>query len=270
MHQDCEARFGAAAEAAAMFDGLSGYVWTRNNIGESGGEVYRLHGNPGAPDLYLKYCWGAEAGSLLDEVSRLRWLAAHLRVPALVEFRCSADEAWLLMEALPGETAYQALLARPEEREVVVDALARFLKKLHSIPINQCPFNSGQAYRLGLARQRLDAGLVDEDDFDEERRGWSASHVWREMLLLLPQAPDLVVTHGDFSLDNILVVGNEVAGCIDVGRAGSADRYQDLAILWNCLGEFDTSLRERLFASYGMPVPDWSKLQFHLMLDEFF
>lgn len=59
-------------------------------------------------------------------------------------------------------------------------------------------------------------------------------------------------------------------GCIDVGRVGIADRYQDLAILWNCLGEFSPSLQKRLFQKYGIDNPDMNKLQFHLMLDEFF
>lgn len=61
-----------------------------------------------------------------------------------------------------------------------------------------------------------------------------------------------------------------MVGCIDVGRAGIADRYQDLAILWNCLGEFGASLRERLFPQYGLSAPDRRKLEFHLLLDELF
>ncbi|MEE6076968.1 phosphotransferase, partial [Avibacterium paragallinarum] len=62
----------------------------------------------------------------------------------------------------------------------------------------------------------------------------------------------------------------KLIGCIDVGRVGIADRYQDLAILWNCLGEFSPSLQKRLFHKYGIDNPDMNKLQFHLMLDEFF
>lgn len=87
---------------------------------------------------------------------------------------------------------------------------------------------------------------------------------------LLPLAPDPVVTHGDFSLDNLLIVEGKVVGCIDVGRAGIADRYQDLAVLWNCLEEFEPSLQERLVAQYGIADPDRRKLQFHLLLDELF
>jgi aminoglycoside 3'-phosphotransferase-1 len=112
--------------------------------------------------------------------------------------------------------------------------------------------------------------LVEEDDFDEEREGWTAEQVWQEMHRHLPFMADQVVTHGDFSLDNLLMVDGVVIGCIDAGRVGIADRYQDLAILWNCLGEFDEALQDRFLARYGVPKPDPSKLLFHLMLDELF
>ncbi|CAA9250879.1 MAG: Aminoglycoside 3'-phosphotransferase _ APH(3')-I [uncultured Chloroflexia bacterium] len=79
-----------------------------------------------------------------------------------------------------------------------------------------------------------------------------------------------VVAHGDFSLDNLLVVNSEVIGCIDVGKLGVADRYQDIAILWNGLGEFGEPIRNRLLTAYGIPHPDRGKLQFHLLLDELF
>ena len=66
------------------------------------------------------------------------------------------------------------------------------------------------------------------------------------------------------------MVDGKIVGCIDVGRVGIADRYQDLAILWNCLGEFGGDLQGRFLARYGVPSPDQGKLQVHLMLDELF
>jgi len=248
---------------------LAGYAWTRDSVGESGGAVYQLHGKPGAPMLYLKHGSGAIAADIADEAARLRWLGEqeHVAVPAVREFIGGADAAWLLMDALPGMTAYQLLAAEPERGAPVVDAIVRFMQRLHAIPVADCPFNGD---RLDKAHARLVAGLVDEEDFDEERAGMTAQQVWAEMTGLLPFTPDLVVTHGDYSLDNLLLQDGEVTGCIDVGRAGSADRYQDLAILWNCLGEFGPALQRRMFESYGIAQPDERKLRFHLMLDEFF
>lgn len=180
------------------------------------------------------------------------------------------DEAWLLMTAVPGQSAYQVLQAQPEKCSAVVAALVRFLHRMHAIPVASCPFNSSHAYRLTQARARIDAGEVDEDDFDDERAGWTAEQVWGAMQALLPLVPDPVVTHGDYSLDNLLIAGAEVSGCIDVGRAGIADRYQDLAIAWNCLGEFGAPLQERFLEQYGITELDRRRLQFHLLLDELF
>lgn len=152
----------------------------------------------------------------------------------------------------------------------MVDAVADYLRRLHEIPATAAPFRGDHHSRLVVARQRIDAGTVDVDDFDEEREGWTADQVWNELQHLLPLTEHSVVTHGDFSLDNILLVDGVVAGCIDVGRAGLADPYQDLAILWNCLREFGSALQARLFTSYGIDLPDERRLQFHLLLDELF
>ena len=255
---------------AGMSTQLMGYEWARATIGESGGAVYRLHGKAGAPDLYVKCGKDVVADDISDEMARLRWLGQYVPVPAVVHFVRTSDEAFLLMTALPGKTAYQVLNESPELRPVIVDALAMFLRRLHAIPVSECPFNSDHAYRLSRARKRIDGGLVDESDFDEERQDWTSEQVWDALQGILPLAPDAVVTHGDFSLDNLLIQNGEVLGCIDAGRAGIADRYQDLALLWNCLGEFDASLQERLLTNYGIPVPDQDKLEFHLMLDELF
>lgn len=249
---------------------LIGYEWTRDTVGESGGAVYRLHGKADAPNLFLKYGKDVFADDITNEMVRLRWLARHISVPSVAHFHRTRDEAWLLMTAVPGKTAYQVLEACPELRLAVVDELAIFLRRIHAIPVSECPFTSDHGYRLACARARVDTGLVEENDFDDERHGWTAEQVWEAMQDLLPLAPDLVVTHGDFSLDNLLIRDGEVAGCIDAGRVGIADRYQDLAIVWSGLGEFGASFQERFLKQYGIPDPDQDKLKFHLMLDELF
>ncbi|MGW8392130.1 APH(3')-I family aminoglycoside O-phosphotransferase [Pseudoduganella sp. HUAS MS19] len=249
---------------------MAGYRWTRNTVGQSGSAVCRLHGKANAPDLFLKYGVGGVADDISEEMVRLRWLGGHIPMPAVVRFVRTPKEAWLLMTEVPGVTAYQLMVSSPDRRTAIVDAIAVFLRRIHAIPVGDCPFTSNHEHRLLRARARIDANLVDEDDFDEDREGWSAEQVWQAMQGLLPMAPDPVVTHGDFSLDNLLIQDGEVAGCIDAGRVGIADRYQDLAIAWNCLGEFGASLQERFLAQYGVRDLDRRKLQFHLMLDELF
>lgn len=252
----------------------AGYRWRRDCVGESGGTVYRLIGEAGRPDLFLKHGEGRIAQDVTDEMARLRWLAGRAPVPEVVQFFAAPSEAWLLTTAVPGETAWQ-LLERCAAGgggacDAVVDALADVLVRLHALAPDECPFNSDHRLRLAHARQRLDAGLVDCEDFDDERRGWSAQQVWDALQRLLPLPFDPVVTHGDFSLDNILIEGGTVAGIIDVGRAGIADRYQDIAIMWNSLAEFGPDLQARFLRRYGIAIPDEARLRFHLLLDELF
>lgn len=94
--------------------------------------------------------------------------------------------------------------------------------------------------------------------------------MWTALQDCQPLVPDLVVTHGDFSLENIVMQEGAVVACIDVGRTGVADRYQDLAIAWRALGELDAALQQRLLQQYGIVDADQGKLQWHLLLDELF
>lgn len=259
-----------AYHAPGMAAVLQGYAWSRDTVGESGAAVYRLH-RPGTPDLFLKHGRGGVADDVIDEMVRLRWLVDRVAVPAVRHFAATPEEAWLLTTSLPGATAWQLLdAAPPGARPAIVDRLVAFLRRLHAIPTAYCPFVADHPFRLARARVRIDAGLVDEEDFDEERQGWSAGRVWAAMHRLLPFAPDPVVTHGDYSLDNLLIADGAVTGCIDVGRVGIADRYQDIAIMWHCRAEFDSALQDRFVARYGIARLDRRKLDFHLMLDEMF
>lgn len=257
----------------ALPTGLAGHVagrrWHRDLVGEAGCAVHRLE-RAGDRDLYLKHGAGGAAGDVLDEAVRLRWLYGRLPVPRIRHVEAGAEGAWLLTDALPGRTAWQMLDADPRGRGGIVDALADLLRRFHALPVERCPFEAGHPFRLAQARNRLEAGSIDEDDFDAAHEGWSAEQLWQAMTALLPFAPERVVTHGDFSLDNIVFGEGGAAGCLDVGRCGVADRYQDVAILWSCLGEFDVALQARFLARYGIATLDERRLRFHLMLDECF
>lgn len=253
---------------------VAGRTWRRNLVGEAGAAVHRLSLD-GAADLYLKHGTGEVARDIADEAARLRWLAPQVSTPQVLYFETDGEEAWLLTTALPGRTAYERMAAEPARAPQVAALIGAFLKTLHALPAARCPFDSGADRRLELAKARMEAGLVDADDFDDVHTGWSAEQVWDKMIALRPRGADPVVTHGDYSLDNILIADgpitdSHVSGCIDLGRLGVADRYQDLAIAWNCLDEFGSDAQHAFLAAYGLAELDADRLAFHLALDEFF
>lgn len=253
---------------ASETDGLS---WYRDQVGESGCEVYRLTDADRRPLRYLKHGRGPQADDLIDEYVRLHWLQTRIDVPAIGGFLWADAEAWLLTAAVHGLTAYQLLEQGDESiAHAIVDAAADYLRRLHALSIQDCPFNAGHAIRLARAQERMEQGLVEEDDFDEVRLGQTPEALWKRLSTLTPDGTELVVTHGDYSLDNLILPPGGSPKCIDVGRLGVADRYQDVAIAWNSLGEFGADLQHRFLLRYGIAKLDARRLEFHLTLDEFF
>lgn len=236
--------------------------------GRSGALVYRLNRGPDGEDLFLKFGDGEVASNITDEVARLRWLSDRIPVPEVRFFAGDDGCAWLLMTAVPGRTASEILAAEPAAGPAIVDAIAAFMRGMHDLPVVGCPFLVETTVRLRHARARMEAGLVDVEDFDDERKGLSVEQVWEMLVSCQPTEYDQVVCHGDFTLENTFIMDGEVTGVIDLGRCGVADRFQDVAILWNSLG--DSSLQKRFLQAYGISDLDHRKLQFHLLLDEFF
>jgi aminoglycoside phosphotransferase len=144
---------------------------------------------------------------------------------------------------------------------------------IHSLDIAACPFEQRLAVKVEKAHRRLVTGVVDGHDFDDERSGWTAESAFAELLATRPTSEDLVFTHGDYCLPNIIINPQNwtISGFIDWGRAGVADRYQDLALVGRSLAyNFSPDWIEVLFREYGLSEIDYAKVQFYKLLDEFF
>lgn len=251
-------------------DLLTDAAWRRDEAGQAGAIVHRLTMKDGSA-VYLKHGTGRVADDVTDEAVRLRWLAGRLPAPGLKLFACDADAAWLLSDALPGLTAEAWLEREPARLPVIVRSLAGFLRRLHALPTDECPFDAGYAVQLAAARRNVAAGAVDEDDFDAERRGWTAASVLARAERAVPETAARVVTHGDFSLGNVLLdEAGAVTGCIDVGRLGVADPHRDIAVLWGGLAAFGDAATALLTQELGVGTLDEERIRFHQLLDELF
>ncbi len=95
--------------------------------------------------------------------------------------------------------------------------------------------------------------------------------MFQELLATKPANEDLVFTHGDYCLPNIIINNGDISGFIDWGRGGIADRYQDLALAARSLAyNFDAEWIKLLFKEYGIENIDYSKIEYYKLLDEFF
>jgi aminoglycoside phosphotransferase len=253
---------------------LPRHACERVTTGESGAEVWRC-AIEGSPPVYLKAA-PISAGLELDqEASRLRWMKER-DLPAPVVRDCGRIDSmeFLLLEEVPGLAA-----SEPHWASRLPDAIAAIgvgLARVHRASIADCPFDQRIASQIDAARQRVAAGLVREDDFDEVRAGRTAVDLFEELLATAPADEDLVFTHGDFCLPNIILdrgANDEVriAGLVDCGRAGIADRYQDIALAVRSITyNFGDIWVAPFFESYGLPQPHEDKLRFYRLLDEFF
>lgn len=88
--------------------------------------------------------------------------------------------------------------------------------------------------------------------------------------IVVRKADRLVVTHGDFSLDNVLIDCSRNSACIDVGGRGVADRYQDLAVCWGDLADYGALAQERFLKRYGISEGERGKLRAFRLLNELF
>lgn len=247
---------------------LAGARFERQSIGVSRADVARVH-RPGQADAFLKSEVIDAFSELGDEIARLRWLQAQGQpAPTVMATAEEAGRRWLLMSALPGRDLATSVDLPP--RQVVV-VLADALRDLHALPVSACPFDQRLASRLHAAQARVEAGVVDADDFDDERLGQSAQQVFVELCASRPAHEDRVVCHGDACLPNLMVADGRFSGFIDCGRLGVADRYQDLALAARSLVHNfgDTRWVAPLFQRYGV-IADERRLAFYRLLDEFF
>lgn len=239
--------------------------WERVTVGESGAGVWRSQRFV----VKVQPRVGLSVSSLLQERERLRWLAGRVPVPQVIAYEQDAGQEFLAMTRLPGIPMSDDDARLHPER--MVSLLARALRELHALPIRDCPFRETLDVRLHAARENVVRGVVDADDFDEERLGRTPESVFNELVRTRPVHEDLVVTHGDACLPNFIVNGEFVEGLIDVGRAGIADRHMDLALAWRSTrSNLGPEHAERLLDEYGRALVDEVKIAYYLLLDELF
>jgi aminoglycoside phosphotransferase len=240
-------------------------AWTPIGVGESRSDVYRLDW-PGRVS-FLKVSPVSPVAELFAERERLDWLRGRLPVPQVLGYAAEDDREYLLLTAIPGiDTSSTELGMKNLD---VVRLLAQGLHMIHDVPIRDCPFDMTLNRALPETERNVKLGLVNEEDFDPERVSGSPEALFQLLLSSRPATEDLVFTHGDYCLPNILVDDGQVSGFVDMGRAGIADRYKDIAlavrsIRHNCGDPFVHPFLDE----YGGLDPTADKIEYYMLFDE--
>lgn len=145
---------------------LACYRPVRQTAGKSAANVFRLEA-PDRPALFVKTMSADPQNEIASEVARLQWLADNgIPCPRVLAKTQEAGRDWLLMSRVSGANLASASGLEPAR---IVAFAAEGLRKLHQLEITNCPFDGRIRTRIEQAHIRMETGLVDEDDFDEER-----------------------------------------------------------------------------------------------------
>jgi aminoglycoside phosphotransferase len=251
-----------------LVEAVAGCIWQPILTGLSTAQVFRLEQQTGGK-LYLKIAPQERAGfGLFAEKQNLDWLSGKLPVPEVRLFAANDSLEYLLTSEIAGHAASEDSLKTHMTQ--VVEQLVVGLKLIQSLVIDDCEFDMRLDRTIREAWRSVEMGLVDESDFDDERIGRSAEDLFQELVAIKPKNEDLVFTHGDYCLPNVILQDLQLGGFVDWARAGIADPYRDIALLARSVKfNFGAEWLPLLFESLGIE-PDHDKLHFYQLLDEFF
>ncbi|GAA2432289.1 APH(3'') family aminoglycoside O-phosphotransferase [Streptomyces macrosporus] len=253
--------------------GVAGGEWLPVTTGESGAAVFR----DAAATRYAKCVPAAEAAGLKAERDRVAWLSGQgVPGPRVLDWYSGDAGACLVTSAVFGVPADQVPAA---DLRVAWERIADAVRRLHEVPVSECPFRRGLDAMVAVARDVVARDAVNPEFLPVEQQHTPAAEL---LARLTPQVPrrreqevaDTVVCHGDLCLPNIILDPRtlDVSGFIDLGRLGLADRYADLALLFanareTWLDEERARAADVAFAErYGIAL-DHDRLRFYLHLD---
>ncbi len=215
-----------------------------------------------------------------NEYRMMEWLCDKLPVPKILYREVEDGINYLLMTKVEGKMCCEVEIL--EDPQQVAKLLAEGLKMLWSVDVSQCPNSSGIEDVLRNAEIRVHNNLCSIEDAEPETYGEGGFDSPKELLNWLKEnkpTQELVFSHGDYCLPNILVTEDNVSGFIDLGRSGIADKYQDIALCYrslahNCKGAYGGRVYEGFDATILFDelniIPDWNKIKYYILLDELF
>lgn len=247
--------------------------WSPVTAGESGATVFRS----ADAARYAKCVPAAEAAGLKAERDRVAWLSDQgIPGPRVLDWQSGGAGACLVTSAVPGIPADQV---SAQDLRVAWDRIADAVRRLHEVPVAQCPFRRDLDAVVAVARDVVAREAVKPEFLPVDQQRTRAAELLDRLTRQVPrrreqEAADTVVCHGDLCLPNIILDPQtlDVSGFIDLGRLGSADRYADLALLLaNARETWTDEQRARAadaaFAEqYGITLDD-DRLRFYLHLD---
>ncbi|MFF0586673.1 APH(3'') family aminoglycoside O-phosphotransferase [Streptomyces sp. NPDC003781] len=210
----------------------AGGDWLPVTAGESGACVFRSSDAA----RYAKCVPAADAADLRAERDRTAWLSGQgVPGPQVLDWYSGDAGACLVTSAVSGVPADQV---QADELWASWERIADAVRRLHELPVTECPFRWGLDAMVAVARDVVARDAVNPEFLPVEQQHTPAAELLARVSREIPrrrdqEVADTVVCHGDLCLPNIILDPQtlDVSGFIDLGRLGAADRHADLALL---------------------------------------
>ncbi|GAA1814275.1 MULTISPECIES: aminoglycoside 3'-phosphotransferase [Brevibacterium] len=214
-------------------------------LNEAGGVTVRFDaaGSSASADgtrlRYLKRNPLPSSEDLALEAEKLEWLTARHPVPRVIDYVRRSDAEFLITEAIPGANAVAA--ENTARANTAIAAIGEGLRRLHDLPVDDCPWTWSVADRLRAATTERASTLSPTPEIDR-----------------------LVVCHGDPCAPNTLLdAAGRFVGHVDMQRLGVADRWADLAVATMSFGWNYDAFDEAVFwDAYGI-APDEKRIRYY-------
>jgi len=233
--------------------------------GMSAAEVVKCRA--GTESLFIKSIDSKYANttySVKREQEVTRWLKAKLNVPRILDFGEERGREFMVMSEIRG-THIDAFKDSPD---IYIAHLANCIKLVQSVNISDCAFDSTLNVRLAELKRLIDNNLASLDNWEDTTTFTNPRELYQWLCDNKPDE-DLVFSHGDITA-NFFVKNDTDYFFYDMGRAGIADRWLDIAFCVRNIREFGHKKYEDRFFKLLNIKPDYEKIEYFILLDEMF
>ena len=209
----------------------------------------------------------------------LNWSEDKLPVPQIIEHTIANKLSFLLMRKCSGKMACDTEYMQQSRYQAKL--LANALMSIWSIDWTECPYRNTLDRKLQQAEYNVVTNLIDVHNCELEifsAGGFRNPDALLYWLQNNQPEEELVISHGDFCLPNLFFNNGMMSGLIDLGRAGVADKWCDIALCYRSVKDNFAGRYDRQWLGYSEHYlfdalqlkPDWDKIRYYILLDELF
>ncbi len=221
-------------------------------------------------DIMVLHHPGPESDSVVAQADRLMWMNGRCGAPELIANGRSDDGAESVVIRVPAMAISAASPQQPVGPETLAQLLGESLRLIHSIPVDDCIFESMPEAWMSIASSNVAA-----DSLDSAADGPYASEEPARLLEILNELLEASVSdrgqpvfiHGHATLGHTWLAPDGSVSFTGWQRAGLGDRHHDLAVAASSLtNAFGPAVVPPLLESYGFDQIDLRSLDMHQLL----